>query len=38
MLKLIYREYKLFIYKADIYKSKKEDEWEVLKNSKLLKG
>ena len=29
MLELVYREYKLLIYKADIYKSKKEDKWEV---------
>ena len=28
MLKLAYGEYKLLIYKTDIYKSKKEDEWE----------
>ena len=26
MLKLVYREYKLLIYKADIYKSKKENK------------
>ena len=29
MLKLIYREYKLLIYKADIYKGKEKDKWEV---------
>ena len=29
MLELVYREYELLIYKADIYKGKEEDEWEV---------
>ena len=29
MLKLVYKEYKLLIYKADIYRGKKEDKWEV---------
>ena len=31
MLKLVYGEYKLLIYKdkANIYKSRKKDEWEV---------
>ena len=29
MLKLVYRKYKPLIYKADIYKGKEEDEWEV---------
>ena len=29
MLKLVYREYKPLIYKADIYKGKKEDKWKV---------
>ena len=29
MLKLVYREHKLLIYKADIYRGRKEDEWEV---------
>ena len=29
MLKLVYREYKLLIYKADIYKGREEDKWEV---------
>ena len=29
MLKLAYREYELLIYKIDIYKGRKEDEWEV---------
>ena len=31
MLKLVYREYKSLIYKADIYKGKKEDEEKVQK-------
>ena len=31
MLKPVYREYKPLIYKADTYKGKKEDEWEVQK-------
>ena len=29
MLKLIYREYELLIYKIDIYRGREEDEWEV---------
>ena len=29
MLELVYREYKLLIYKIDIYKSREEDKWEV---------
>ena len=29
MLELAYREYELLIYKADIYKGRKKDEWEV---------
>ena len=29
MLKLVYREYKLLIYKVDIYRGKEEDKWEV---------
>ena len=29
MLKLVYREHELLIYKADIYKGREEDEWEV---------
>ena len=29
MLKLVYGEYKLLIYKADIYRGREEDEWEV---------
>ena len=29
MLKLVYRKYKLLLYKADIYKGHKEDKWEV---------
>ena len=29
MLKLVYREYKPLIYKVDIYRGRKEDEWEV---------
>ena len=29
MLKLVYGEYKLLIYKVDTYRSRKEDEWEV---------
>ena len=29
MLKLVYREYKLLIYKTDIYKGRKEDKWEI---------
>ena len=29
MLELVYKKYKLLIYKADTYKGKEEDEWEV---------
>ena len=29
MLKLVYREYKPLIYKADTYRGREEDEWEV---------
>ena len=29
MLELVYREYELLIYKADTYKGREEDEWEV---------
>ena len=29
MLELVYREYELLIYKADIYKGREKDEWEV---------
>ena len=29
MLKPAYREYELLIYKADIYKGREEDKWEV---------
>ena len=29
MLEPVYREYKLLIYKADIYRGIEEDEWEV---------
>ena len=29
ILKPVYREYKLLLYKADTYKSKKENKWEV---------
>ena len=29
ILKPVYREHKLLIYKADIYRGKKEDQWEV---------
>ena len=29
MLKLIYREYELLIYKINTYKSRKENKWEV---------
>ena len=31
MLEPAYREYKLLIYKADIYRGREEDEWEVQK-------
>ena len=29
MLKPVYREHELLIYKVDTYKGRKEDEWEV---------
>jgi hypothetical protein len=29
MLKLVYKEYELPLYKADMYKRRKEDKWEV---------
>ena len=29
ILKPVYREHELLIYKADIYRSRKEDKWEV---------
>ena len=29
MLKLVYREYKLLVYKANTYKDKKEDKWKI---------
>ena len=29
MLELVYREYKLLIYKTDTYKGKEEDKWEI---------
>ena len=29
MLKLVYREYEPLIYKADTYRGREEDEWEV---------
>ena len=29
ILKLIYRKYKLLVYKTDIYKSRKENKWEI---------
>ena len=29
MLELAYREYKLLIYKVDIYKGKKENKWKI---------
>ena len=38
MLKLVYREYKLLIYKIDIYKGKKKRQVGSLKSSKSLKG
>ena len=31
MLKLVYREHELLIYKADTYKGREKDEWEVQK-------
>ena len=29
MLELAYREYQLLIYKADTYKGREEDKWEI---------
>ena len=29
ILKLVYGEYKPLIYKADMYRGREEDEWEV---------
>ena len=29
MLELVYKEYKLLIYKVDTYKGREEDKWEV---------
>ena len=29
MLELVYREHELLIYKADTYRNKEEDKWEV---------
>ena len=29
MLEPVYREHELLIYKADIYRGREEDEWEV---------
>ena len=29
MLKPVYREYKLLIYKIDMYRGREEDKWEV---------
>ena len=29
MLEPVYREYELLIYKADMYRSREEDKWEV---------
>ena len=29
MLKLVYGEYKLLVYKVDMYKGREEDKWEV---------
>ena len=31
MLEPVYREYEPLIYKADIYRGKEEDEWEIQK-------
>jgi hypothetical protein len=31
MLKLVYRKYKLPLYKIDMYKGYKEDKWEIYK-------
>ena len=29
MLKPVYREYKPLVYKADIYRGREEDKWEI---------
>ena len=29
MLELVYREYKLLIYKVDMYRGREKDEWKV---------
>ena len=29
MLKLVYGEHELLIYKVDIYKGREKDEWEI---------
>ena len=29
MLKPVYREYKLLLYKVDTYKGREEDKWEI---------
>ena len=29
MLEPVYREYKLLVYKTDIYKDREEDKWEI---------
>ena len=29
MLKLVYREHELLIYKVDTYRGREEDKWEV---------
>jgi hypothetical protein len=29
ILKLVYREYELLLYKADMYRGRKENKWEV---------
>ena len=31
MLELVYRNVKLLVYKADIYRGQEEDKWQVLK-------
>ena len=31
MLKLVYKKYKPLVYKADIYRGREEDKWEVQK-------
>ena len=31
MLKLVYRDIILLVYKVDIYRGQEEDKWEVLK-------